>query len=53
MRLMTTKQGIKGMETHLNNWFIVLIFFILIIGVEVSSNIPPEKEQTYRAAACA
>jgi len=53
MRLMTTKQGIKGMETHLNNWFIALIFIILIVGVEVSSNIPPEKEQPYHQVACA
>ncbi len=52
MRLMTTKQGIKGMETHLNNWFIVLIFLILIAGVEVSSNIPPEKEKTYHHVVC-
>lgn len=56
MKLMTTKAGKDGMETHINNVFLLAVVFIIAIGLEISDIWPPDKEviqeQIYTEVTC-
>lgn len=53
MKLMTTKSGDNsGVEYHINNWFIGLIFIAVITAVQLSTNLPIEEEPTYSHVVC-
>jgi hypothetical protein len=42
MKLMTTRQGEDGLETHINNVFLLIVFFVIVASVSIAVNLPSE-----------